>query len=435
MDQEQYLLSFVPQITATTDPLQDVIDPQLNDYHDTVKKLETTKAEFAALEEPPRPEENSKPGGCLSAVVGVVLLVVLLIAEASFGAALAIGVIVSLSMFIGGKIYHKMQVEDYYDYLDKVEYYKNTINSLEIEVNEKFKDLQGKLAIRFEALRFALTKNLGLPYPMSSITLESYPKIKKCYLTLLQKKEDIGQISDSKKRQEAYRAFIDEKIAFLYAHSLRAELSEDVYDEFKQQLLGAGPGNMLLRQTNAAGRYSKGMGEIFCLPQYKAMLDDDHLSPIISKYEAVSRRNTKGLFFDDLDKKERQTNDMKALLDAATYEYDELKSINVKISYALNYARGCAYRNLYLASELINYVSGSVRGGGLTMVHDKVNSPAAVWDTAQDFELDGLDENSDISAIDMISYIGSTVIDDSSLLQLASNNPKFVLGVAAVAAL
>lgn len=435
MTQEQYLLSFLPQITATSDPLQDVIDPQLKDYQETEEKLETTKAEYAALEEPPMPGESSKPGCGLSIGISIVLFIVLLIVGVSFGGSLAIGGLVPLFIYIFGKISHSVKKDNYETYLENVQSYEESIEDLERQVKKKSEDLHGKLAIRFEALRFALNKNLGLPYPMSSISLENYPKLKKCYLTLLEKKEAIDQISDSKKRQEANRAFIDEKIAFLYAQSLRAELSEDVYDEFKRQLLEAGPGNMVLRQGNSAGRYSQGIGEIFSMPKYKAMLEDDHLTPIISKFRAVSRRNTKGLFFDNPDKKERQTNDMKALLDAAQYEFDELTKVSKKVSYALNYARGCAYRNLYLATELINYVRGSNRGGGLTMAHDKIGVPAIAQDSTTDFELDGWGEGQETSAIETISFIGNTVMDDPSLLQFAFNNPKVALGVAAVATL
>lgn len=433
MTQEQYLLSFVPQITATTDPIQDVIDPQLKDYQETEKTLETTKEEYAALQEPPMPGEKSKPSGGASIAIGIVLFIILLIMGASFGASLLIGGIGSLSIYIFGKICYSIKKDNYETYLDNVQSYEEKIETLEKEVKDKSEALQVKLAIRFEALRYALNKNLGLPYPMSSISLESYPQIKKCYLALLQRKEAVDQISDSKKRQEANRAFIDEKIAFLYAHSLRAELSEEVYDEFKQQLLDAGPGNMVLRQGNSAGRYSQGAGEIFCLPKYKEMLEDDHLTPIISKFKAVSKRNTKGWIFDDLDKKERQTHDMKDLLDAAKYEYDELMKVSKKVSYALNYARGCAYRNLYLATELVNYVNGSNRGGGLTMAHDKIGVPAIDQNSTTDFGFDG--ETQEISAIETISFIGNTVMDDSSLLRFAFNNPKVTLGVAAVATL
>ena len=94
----------------------------------------------------------------------------------------------------------------------------------------------------------ALNKGLGLPYPMSGITLKNYQEIKNCYLALLREKETADLITDRKERMEANRRYIDDKITFLYTHSLRKEVSKEVYDEFKQQLLEAEPGNMALRK-------------------------------------------------------------------------------------------------------------------------------------------------------------------------------------------
>lgn len=49
MSQEEYLLSFVPQISDTTDPLQDELEPLLNDYQITEDELNATKDEYAHL--------------------------------------------------------------------------------------------------------------------------------------------------------------------------------------------------------------------------------------------------------------------------------------------------------------------------------------------------------------------------------------------------
>lgn len=45
MSQEEYLLSFAPQISDTTDPLQDELEPLLNDYQITEDELNATKDE------------------------------------------------------------------------------------------------------------------------------------------------------------------------------------------------------------------------------------------------------------------------------------------------------------------------------------------------------------------------------------------------------
>ena len=242
----------------------------------------------------------------------------------------------------------------------------------------------------------------------------------------------MNSIPGNKEQKGANRAFIDEKLTFLYAHSLRATVSDDVYGEFKQQLLNAGPGKMLMRQE-IKGRYSQGISEIMHLPKYKDMLEDDHLTPIINKFDAVSRRNTRGFLFDSTDKKEAQTRDMAELFNAAKYEYDELMDISKKVSYALNYARGCAFRNIYLATELINYIVGSNRGGGLTTAQDGIDfSSANTTDVSLDsFELNG---SSIESAVNTVAFLSDAVMDNAALSQFVDENPKVAAGFAIVAA-
>ena len=221
---------------------------------------------------------------------------------------------------------------------------------------------------------------------------------------------------------EANRRYIDDKITFLYTHSLRKEVSKEVYDEFKQQLLEAEPGNMALRKETT-DKNSKGISEIFRIPKYKEMLDDDHLTPIVDKFNAVANRDTRGLIFQDTDKKAQQTKDMNKLLKAANFEYNELITINNRVSYALDYARGCAYRNIYLASELINYVLGSSRGGGLTSVKDSMNISSI--DATVDVNSYKLNESSMDSAMNVIANISDTIlssIDNKEMERFISKN-------------
>lgn len=209
-------------------------------------------------------------------------------------------------------------------------------------------------------------------------------------------------------------------------------MSKEVYDEFKQQLLEAEPGNMALRKETT-DKNSKGISEIFRIPKYKEMLDDDHLTPIVDKFNAVANRDTRGLIFQDTDKKAQQTKDMNKLLKAANFEYNELITINNRVSYALDYARGCAYRNIYLASELINYVLGSSRGGGLTSVKDSMNISSI--DATVDVNSYKLNESSMDSAMNVIANISDTIlssIDNKEMERFISKNPKAALGAAVV---
>ncbi len=429
--EEKYLLTFVSQITAGTDPLQEEIDSKLKDYEDKWGLLNDVIKADDELQEVSEPDESKKPGCGIPSVTAIMLFIILLILGMSFFASLIFGAVGAA--FLYGFLLHdyKSKVENYNNYVKTREQYWERMQELDEETTKLWKYLSPKLNIRFETLRVALNKNLGIPYPKSAITLDNYNKVKKCYLALLEKSEEVNRIPDKKEQMGANRTFIDEKLTFLYAHSLRATVSEDVYGEFRQQLLNAGTGKMLMRQE-IKGRYSQGVSEIMRLPKYKDMLEDDHLTPIINKFEAVSRRNTRGLIFESIDKKEVQTRDMAELFNAAKYEYDELMDISKKVSYALNYARGCAFRNIYLATELINYIVGSNRGGGLTTAQDGIDfSSVNTTDVSLDsFELNG---SSLESAVNTVAFLSDTVMDNAALSQFVDENPKVAAGVAVLA--
>lgn len=430
--EEQYLLTFVPQITTGTDPLQNEIDSRLKDYEDKLGQLNDVIKAYDELQEVPEPDESQKPGCGIPSVTAIVLFVLLLILGVPFLVSLVLGVAGAACLYGKQSYDYKSKVDGFFNYVKTREQYCDRIQELDEETCKLWNHLSPKLDIRFETLRIALNKNLGIPYPKSAITLDNYNKVKKCYLSLLEESDEVNRIHDKKERMEANRAFIDDKLTFLYAHSLRATVSDDVYGEFKQQLLNADTGKMLMRQE-IRGRYSQGVSEIMRLPKYKDMLEDDHLTPIINKFAVVSRRNTRGLLLESTDKKEAQTRDMAELFNAAKYEYDELMGISKKVSYALNYARGCAFRNIYLATELINYIVGSNRGGGLTTAQDGIDfSSVNTTDVSLDsFELNG---SSIENAVNTVAFLSDTVMDNAALSQFVDENPKVAAGVAIVAA-
>lgn len=438
MSQEEYLLSFAPQISDTTDPLQDELEPLLNDYQITEDELNATKDEYTHLKSVKKPIDfkevwlGKDVWLWVLVISAIVIFILSLIIWGGFWKSLLRMLIGSVAVTVIDGLIHVIQEYRYQNYQVTKASFKSRIDSIQKESDEKYKAMQPKLEVRFGALHLALNKGLGLPYPMSGITLKNYQEIKNCYLALLREKETADLITDRKERMEANRRYIDDKITFLYTHSLRKEVSKEVYDEFKQQLLEAEPGNMALRKETT-DKNSKGISEIFRIPKYKEMLDDDHLTPIVDKFNAVANRDTRGLIFQDTDKKAQQTKDMNKLLKAANFEYNELITINNRVSYALDYARGCAYRNIYLASELINYVLGSSRGGGLTSVKDSMNISSI--DATVDVNSYKLNESSMDSAMNVIANISDTIlssIDNKEMERFISKNPKTALGAAVV---
>lgn len=431
MNQKQYLLNFVPEITATTDPLQREIDPLMKEYEDRHSQYEEVTAADENLQPVDCPDDSQKPGCGLLSIVAIAVMIVSLILGAGFGISVLIGIAGSILVYFIKTSMYQSKVDAYEKYVRTKEEYAEKIASLVDEINKIIDEVQPKLDMRYDVLRCALNETLGIPYPESAITSDTYEDIKKCYLELAGRKDVVEHMADGKARKDANKAYIDDKLTFLYDHSLKATVSEQVYGEFRQQLLNADPGKMLMRRE-IDGRYSRGVSETMRLPKYKNMLEDDHLTPIIDKFEAVSMRDTTGFIFESTGKKEKQTRDLAKLCEAAKAEYDELMNINEKVSYALNYVRGCAFRNIYLATELINYISGSNRGGGLTAASDGMELSDINTEVNIGSDLNG---SSLECMIDAIAVIGDAVFDNAALSQFVEKNPKVAIGGAAVLAI
>ena len=326
-------------------------------------------------------------------------------------------------------------VDDYNEYVANHDRLVQEINGLKSQRGSANGQLKQKLRMRFDTLGFAINSNVGLPFPMIAVVESNYNALKEAYLHFLQRQEEIKKIADKEECIKAMRGLMDEKLEFVYTWSIKAEVSPDVYREFSNQFGRRRNNEMVLRQDLPVPR-SKGFSEINSLPVYKRLLDDDTLTPIVQRFEAVANRDTSKSgflsFLDDTDKKAAQTKDMQALAQAAKKEYDELMDINAKVSYALDFARACAYRNIYLGSELVNYVRATHAGGSMTKQQDG-NDMSVIHSEGLQMDLGGINVDVSASALNTLAVMGNAVMDNRSLQQLVKNNPKVSLGIAAVA--
>lgn len=96
--------------------------------------------------------------------------------------------------------------------------------------------------------------------------------------------------------------------------------------------------------------------------------------------------------------------------------YDHLKDINNKVSYALDYARACAYRNLYLGAELINYVRTTKGGTTLTTVKDGTDMVDLGSQMTQ-VDLSNCNTNVMDAALNTLSDMGTTVLNNDYLMK------------------
>lgn len=459
---EIQLQTLAEAITPNSDPLQSEIDRLQQKFQllqKNINKYQRQLSNLRVTEEPVEPEPQAKTtAGVTFGITGALVLVLFLfhcviwllrhifdITWNTWGwttSVLLYGVIISAIITALVAYNDKKKREKYAEDVDAYNAYVANHDRLEQEISDLQSQqsgvdaqLQQMLRMRFDSLGFALNSNIGLPFPMSAIGEDNYYALKTAYLHFLQREEAIAKIADKEERLQAMRGLMDEKLEFVYKQSIKAEVSPDVYREFSNQF-GRRRGNEMVLRQDLPVPQSKGFSEINSLPGYKRLLDDDTLTPIIQRFEAVANRNTSKSgflsFLDDTDKKAAQTKDMQQLARAAKKEYDELMVINAKVSYALDFARACAYRNIYLGAELVNYVRATHAGGSMTKQQDGTDMAAIQADGLQ-MDLSGINIDVSGSAFNTLAVMGNAVMDNRELQQLVKDNPKVSLGIAAVA--
>ena len=332
---------------------------------------------------------------------------------------------------------YEQGVVDYQHYTERKTQLEAQIDAANKALKRQESNLDRLYRLRFDALGYALNNKVGMPFPSSAICLDNYKAIKKIYLEFSGLLKSIKATDDKALKTELRDKLRNSKLRFLYEHSLKAEVSSDVYQEFKRQYDRSRNAPMVMRQDIPAAS-SKGAKELMQLANFKGLLEDDHLSPIIDRFNAVANRNTNKSgflsFMTDTDKKAQQTRDLQKLATAAKQEYDELMEINKHVSYALEFVRGCAYRNIYLGAEMINYIKDTAGGGSMEKAQDSTDMINLSQDTVN-IEAFSIDANVSDAALNTIGMMANTVMDNKQLQQLVKNNPKMSAGIAAVAAI
>ena len=452
----------IPLITSKTDPLQEELDKlekdkdkKVTDQEKKERKIENAKT--------PKPEKPKSQLGDWAAVafggwgaISAILLVLhgivwclKLVFEISWNTwgwftfvfcwGLGIAVVVSA-------------VRAYLDYEDKKEYeeklavyeayvaLRKKLTPMIKKLKKEIKELDGQIletvAKRYEVLYYAIITGVGVPFTQKGISSDViYSQLKKSYLKLLQMRKDIDSTEDTEEKWKKRKVFMNAKLDFVYKYSLKAEVSDDVYEEFGRQYKKKDASLMVLRQELPQVA-SRGVKEISMLPEYRALLDNNTMQPILDQMELVKSRDTTGMFglFQSSDKKTEQTKAMKKLVKAANKEYKELQDLHAKVMYALDFVRGCAYRNIYLGAELLNYLRDKAAGSTLTTVDDivgldKVNMSAVNINVGQ------LKTDAVGAALNAAQGFSNIVGSSSLLSDFATKNPKYALGAQALVAI
>lgn len=460
-EEELELLHHVPEITRTTNPYDKEMTNLSRAHERTAKQCEEKKAELQNLVEVECPEEpepmmkgTAQITFGITAGVTVVLFlfhcliwVLKLVFDISWDTwgwtkmALFWGIGISIVCTLLA-LWHDISASSNYD-KEKLRYdtYKSDQKRLTKEckvLEDKLSDASKKIEYcakrQWLVLRFAINTVLGIPCPEFAVgTSSDYEILKEDYLNLLDWQNE-AESQDEPQRSQMKRELMDAKLWFFSARSLYPEVGAEVYTEFHLENQGDVWPAMDFRHgvLNDEGH---ALPEMENLPSFRALIEDDHLTPLVEEFEEVANRSTdkEGFFsfLTDSGKNAAKSEDMQRLTQAANEEFNEMKNISERVFYLLAYVRGCAYRNLYLASELVYYVTEKKKGGGLSVVHDEVDYDVL---DLPGLEMDTTDLNADYAgeAIDALFGVAGHVLSSEGGLQFVTKNPKFAAGAAAI---
>jgi hypothetical protein len=256
--------------------------------------------------------------------------------------------------------------------------------------------------------------------------------------------KDIVDIKDAVNRADKKTVFdlkkklANKKLEVFYKVSIEDEASyENVVREFEEQTDNAIVANNinLLRQDyeNSTLEFIKNDNEFQSkLAGYVALLNDNKMTPILNDLTIIQNLDTKGIFnFTSVDKLTAQTQKVQEIYQAISLEYNELTKINDIIGLILDYVRTCAFRNIYLGIELLNYVRDNAGGKSLTKQQDYVD----VQQQDTGIEIDGADLSVDITGniLKSVDSLYNTFYSNRNIHDFAVKNPKMAAGVAVAA--
>ena len=176
-------------------------------------------------------------------------------------------------------------------------------------------------------------------------------------------KAKLDTVSSIEERLRINIPFADEKLDFFYTVCLPSVSKADICG-----------GNIKKRRQDREEEIILANGTTqgeTVLDGYKQLLENNCVEAIMNSLNDNKEMDTSGFFRSvSVSKLETQTNIYARLLTTLKSEYEELLSISEKMNTTLDYVRSCAYRNLYLGSELINIVRNNGGGGKLEKQED-----------------------------------------------------------------
>lgn len=291
-----------------------------------------------------------------------------------------------------------------------------------------------------EVLADKFKKDLGLPLASSAVSNENYDYLNSEFNRLYDLQESVNKIKEKGTRRKAYRSVMDQKLEFFYRYCIYAETSQEVYKMFRRQLWWKGKGNMRIRKHTPSSwkvksRYSS-------LVEWKDELSFKPFGEILEEFDSIYNESTCFLLiFTDTEKKSNQTKRLLKVAKKAGKEYGRLIKKCQKAVFVLDYARTCAYRNVYLGVELINLIRMSTGGGSLAKAKDETKIEKVSKDLptvkTSDLRVNVSDKDIHSTLNSVLNDIGNVANMFSSIemKKWSSENVNATMGIVGIAAI
>ena len=299
---------------------------------------------------------------------------------------------------------------------------------LTILIAKGVKKLSRKMAIRKAERRHRSKENkysqaLNTKMPEGSICDENEAIVDELM-------EEYGKLTSAYQTQETKTLAYNVKMLVIHATCVRGELNDNkIYQTLFGDIIKEGVAGRFDKLRDITPQRKIDSSILAQINQLHGVLENNTMDQYIDRLERASQMDTSGFFFDHNKYKViEQTELMVKALNAAKFEYAELRETAKKINSSLKILRIYAFRNIKLAIDLMEYGRPNVGGNTLETAKDSVDILVEVPE--------GNFEAADLS-IDGIGLLGDTIeVFSNSLEEISSfkNSSKLTKGDIGLAA-
>lgn len=321
------------------------------------------------------------------------------------------------------------------EFEEGLEKYKEYVSTLETLTQQKA-ETDDIIKTTKKQITDSLTKDVKeiveIPIDRDSIKIQDRKSVEKILYNVYDLRQKYQSAENIEERDSLYFDLANMKLDIFYRLSIKGEASL-VYPVFENQLKQAqetenwGALRVDSKDEIADMHFHK-------LSEYTALLSDNRMTPILKELNEVNKLDTKNFFgMQNVDALAEKTVLLQDLYKAARYEYKELSKLNHNINYLLEFVRVCAYKNIYLGAELLNYIRNNAGGKSLTSEKDFVDIKLELVNidvplTALKMDAIGNITNSVNNCID----VGMKLLDDKGVVDFIMKNPKTAAGITLV---